>query len=496
MSIYLGIDFGTSTNYITRWNEEDGTIKAVPNMDPSIYTGDEVFPNVIYYQNNGKNIVGKSAIKFSSIDPRNGVNGVKRKLVENNWEYIIPALSMKYTPVEVATDIFKYIKKRVSENNGGADIAGVVISVPYAYGNKERLKIQKSAERAGLNVIDLIEEPVAAAISYGIFQKNSTMGHSEKIMVFDFGGGTLDITVFSYSKTSDGKVSIEVLNTEGIKNFGGQVIDEILLAKITEKAGINISEIKDIEQRLKFQNEMLLKIVELKEEYQYWEEDEEYDIDEIINGIKVSVSISAEELENWIRGAGILEKIRFAVDDALIDSGEKGLEKEDIDRVLLVGGSSNLKIVKKELENFFGKEPEVCENVDINKMVGYGAGVYCGMKIKNENKISIKQKLSYSIGVRVGAKFDKLIAKNEPYGTYSKPRKYFLLESKDNRDIEVYQGNSTDIKKCFLIGKIPISDLPIGESQNIEIELGTNTAGMVTYKVYNSDGNYIEGKIE
>ena len=159
MAIYLGIDFGTSTNYVTRWNESDGSVKAVPNLDPTIYTGDEVFPNAIYYCQNGDKLVGKAAVRRASIDPRNGVIGVKRRLVEDNWEYTIPALSTKYSPVDVATDIFTYIKEKVSANNGGADIDGVVISVPYAYGNKERLKIRRSAERAGLNVLDLIEEP-------------------------------------------------------------------------------------------------------------------------------------------------------------------------------------------------------------------------------------------------------------------------------------------------------------------------------------------------
>ena len=495
MSIYLGIDFGTSTNYVTRWYE-DGSVKAVPNMDPSLYTGDEVFPNVIYYQNSGNSIIGKSAAKFLAIDPRNGVAGVKRRLVEDNWEYTIPAISAKSSPVDVATDIFSYIKKRVSENNGGAGIDGVVISVPYAYGNKERLKIQKAAERAGLNVLDLIEEPVAAAISYGVFQKQSTMGHSENIMVFDFGGGTLDITVFSYSKTPEGKVTIEVLNTEGLRDFGGQLIDELLMTKITEKAQVNISEIKDEEQRLKFQSEMLAKVVEIKEAYQYWEEDEEEDIDDIISGIRVLTSVSTEELEGWIRGAGIIEKIRFAVEDALIDSGDSGLDKEDIDRVLLVGGSSNLKIVKRELEELFGKEPEECDTVEINKMVGHGAGVYCGMKVKNNSEISIVQKLSYSIGVRVGAKFDKLIEKNETYGTFSKPRKYALADNKNHRDIEVYQGNSTDIKKCFLIGKIPVSDLSLDAGQEIEIELGTDKSGMVAYKVFVAGRIVTEGQIE
>ena len=366
--------------------------------------------------------------------------------------------------------------------------------MPYAYGNKERLKIRRAAERAGLKVIDLIEEPVAAAISYGIFQKASTMGHSEKIMVFDFGGGTLDITIFSYEKSSDGRVVIEVLNTEGIRDFGGQVIDGILLSKVASKAGINISEINDTEQRLKFQSDMSTRIVQMKEESLYWEEDEEEDIDDNISGIHVETTVSGNEIENWLRGERVLEKIRDSVNVALCNCGDKGLEPEDIDRVLLVGGSSNLLMVRRTLESIFGKEPEECSKIEINKMVGYGAGVYCGMKVRDKNNIKIIQKLSYSIGVGLGANFDKLVEKNERYGKFSKPRTYALAENKDNRDIEVYQGNSRELKKCFYIGKIPVSHLVLNDKK-IEISLGTTDSGMVAYKVY-SNGECYEGVLE
>ncbi len=495
MSLYLGIDFGTSTNYVTRWNEADNSVKGVPNLDPTIYNGDEVFPNVIYYGQNGEQIVGNAAIKRASIDPGNGVIGVKRKLLEDNWEYYIPSLSIKYTPVDVSTDIFKYIKDKVSSNNGGAPIDGAVISVPYAYGNKERLKIRRAAERAGINVIDLIEEPVAAAISYGIFQKTSTMGHSEKIMVFDFGGGTLDITIFSYEKTPEGQVTIEVLNTEGLRDFGGQVIDDILFSKISAKAGVNASEISDQDQRIKYQSEMTSRIIQIKEESQYWEDDEEEDLDDNLSGIHVRTTVSGEEIGKWLRGERVLEKIRDSVNDALWNCGDKGLEPEDIDQVLLVGGSSNLNLVKKALRDIFGRDPQECDAIEMNKMVGYGAGVYCGLKAQNRNSIRIIQKLSYSIGVRLGANFDKLIEKNERYGKFSKPRRYSLSENKDNRDIEVYQGNSRDITKCFLVGKIPVSHLVLDDNKNIEIALGTTDTGMVAYKIY-INGECIDGVLE
>ncbi len=233
----------------------------------------------------------------------------------------------------------------------------------------------------------------------------------------------------------------------------------------------------------------------MKEDSLYWDEDEAEDLDENISGIRVETTVSGEEIETWLRGERVLEKIRDSVDDALCNCGDKGLDPEDIDRVLLVGGSSNMLMVKKTLETIFGKEPEECNSIEINKMVGYGAGIYCGMKARNRNNIKIVQKLSYAIGVRVGANFDKLIEKNERYGTFSKPRGYAFRESKENRDIEIYQGNSKDITKCFLIGKIPVSHLVLGENKNIEIALGTTESGMVAYKVYSNEGCY-DGVLE
>ena len=240
---------------------------------------------------------------------------------------------------------------------------------------------------------------------------------------------------------------------------------------------------------------MNARVVQMKEESLYWDEDDEEDVDDNISGIRVATTVSGEEIENWLRGERVLEKLRDSVNDALWNCGDKGLEPEDIDRVLLVGGSSNLQMVRRTLESIFGREPEECDGIEINKMVGYGAGVYCGMKAQNRNNIRIVQKLSYSVGVRVGAKFDKLIEKNERYGSFSKPRTYALAENKDNRDIEVYQGNSQDIKKCFYIGKIPVSHLVLNDNKSIKIALGTDESGMVAFKIY-SNGECYEGKLD
>lgn len=496
MSIYLGIDFGTSTNYITRWNEQSGEVKSVPNIDKRMYGKGDVFPNAIYYQQSGNQIIGKAALDLISVDPHNGVFGVKKKLVEENYIYHIASQSKNLMPVEIATNIFSSIKEIIQENNGGSPIDGAVISVPYSYGHRERMRIRYAAERAGIPVIDLIEEPVAAAISYGIFQYSSSMGHSKNIMVFDFGGGTLDITVFHYEKSRDGNVVIEVLNTEGIKNFGGQMIDDNLTNRLAEKAGIVFTDIADEKLRRNLQTEIRIKAIEMKEEHQYWVEEGGYFLDDIIQGWPISIEVSETEFENWVRADNLLGKIRESIEDALFDSGDKGLDYEDIDKVVLVGGSSNLQVVKDEIKKIFGKDPEVCDSIDIDKLVGYGAGLYCGIKASNNNNYKIIQKSSYAIGVKVGTKFVKFIEKNQVYGKVSDIQYMHLSDGRELRSIEIYQGNSQDITKCFLIGKIPLDSIGKSNTDKIGIRLGTDEYGMVQYQLYIGEELIKKGTLE
>ncbi len=491
MSIYLGIDFGTSTNFITKWDENTDSVRPVPNLDPAVINGNEVFSNVIYYQPDGGYVVGEAAARRMLIDNENGVIGIKRKLLEPNWKRRLTNHGIEKNAIDISTDIFTYIRTTIEENSGGNAISGVVISVPYSYGHKERLAIKRSAECAGLPVIDLVEEPVAAAISYGLFEKKPTMGKSEKIFVFDFGGGTLDITVFEYYQDSYGNVEIEVLNTEGVKNFGGLIVDEIIASKIAKKANINYEEIEDSAKRLAVQAQMKEISKALKEDYKHWEEDEEYDIIERIQGIQVDIMVTYEELENWIRSSGFMDQINVAINNALFDCE---IEPDEVDKVILVGGSSSLPIVKKKLKEVFHKEPQECG--EINKMVGTGAGIFCGLRVKNDATFTVIQKLSYSIGVKVGTKFSALIEKNERYGKFSEIKEYCLTSNGAKRDIEVYQGNSLDITKCFLIGKIPITQLDLSEINKIGIRLGTDEKGMVRYQVYDGTITLLEGEVE
>ena len=187
MSLYLGIDFGTSTNYITRWDEEKK--KAVPIVGLSGYgSSKNNFPNVIYYQRSGIPIIGEPAFEKLKSDPSNAVYAVKRRIGEDKWTCHIENINKDLTAYEVTRDIFSKIREEIQKQFGGQYIDGAVISVPYSYQHKERSVIEGAAKAAGIRVVGLIEEPIAAALSYGMFNTEIEVGTREKVLIFDLGG--------------------------------------------------------------------------------------------------------------------------------------------------------------------------------------------------------------------------------------------------------------------------------------------------------------------
>ena len=232
MGLFLGIDFGTSTNVVTRWDTAKKSALPIPLGS---FGAGEVFPNVIYYEKtkNGINtIVGDDAVQKGKPDPDNAVFAIKRSLENSNFRKYIENLGRNVSNEEVAADIFSWIKKNVEKAFGGENVEGVVISVPFAFQNPERRRIEQAARRAGLQVFGLIEEPVAAALSFGIMEKTES-GKAEKILVFDLGGGTFDVTIFDFQKHSKDKFYIRVLTTNGDKNLGGIDIDDMIVKKIS-----------------------------------------------------------------------------------------------------------------------------------------------------------------------------------------------------------------------------------------------------------------------
>lgn len=491
MSLYFGIDFGTSTNFITKWNESTEKVEPVANLG-NYNSGKDTFANVIYYPATGHPIIGDAALKQYNDDPDNGVYAIKRHIGEEAWSCKIPHLGKSLTAEEVVRDIFHCIKEKLMSQNAGNHIDGVVISVPYAFQSRERNIIKNAAEKAGFHVRGLIEEPVAAALSFGIFDSSVEIGMKEKVLIFDLGGGTFDITIFEFEREQE-NFKIEVLNTDGEKALGGNDVDELL-----KKYFVNdILKVPVEERNPKAESKFLRQARRSKEELSYEDETDVFEVYDTAskstydnNGIELDYPLKRKEFEDLLDP--FLSKIRNCLEDAIYDAD---LEPADIDKIVLVGGSSNIPAIQRDLKKFFGKEPLSTGRSD--ELVGRGAGIYCGVLLGQLGiKLKIVPKTSYAIGIREGTKFKKVLPKNSKYEQFSEIE-YCTIEGNKNHEaeVEIYQGNSSDITKCCKAGKI-IIDISAFPKNRVGICLGTDQSGNICYRLHINEHEVVaQGKI-
>ncbi|WP_462409381.1 Hsp70 family protein [Neobacillus sp. Marseille-QA0830] len=467
MSIYLGIDFGTSTLCVTRWKENNNQVEMVPPLVGTGYGKAGPIENVIFYDSDEEHLIGAPAIKKMELDPHQFVSAIKREIEGNGWQRTI--FDQQKTAVDVAADIFSYIRERVENMYGGNEIDGVVVSVPFAFGHRERQKIKQAAQIAKLPVLALIEEPVAAALSCGIFE-NKEIQDREKVLVFDFGGGTLDITIFEKKVELDGKICIEVITTDGHKELGGKDIDQRIIDKLISILKIDLStkpadkRMDNFRNKISHEAEELKKALTYEDEYPLFFEDEWGEVyDEIIE---------RDSFDEWIQ-PDLLVKIKEKLEDTLDDID---LEKEDIPHIVLVGGSSRIIAVQELISDFFDKRPIVPRNME--ELVGLGAAMYCGMLVSGESPFKVIQKVSHSTGINQGGRMKTILPRNTTYGKWSEE-----LYSINKPSVAVYQGNSSLLKNCSQIGVVDVTSY-IPDVSDVKLQLGTNETGAILFRLY------------
>lgn len=480
MSLYLGIDFGTSTNLVIQWDNE----KKLPKQTNGLgsYGKSGVFPNVIYYEPNGGNpIVGELAIDKAKSDPYNYVDGIKRHIGEKNFRQDIPNLGKKLTSEDIAKDIFTWIKNKIEDSKGGEKIDGVVISVPFAFQHMEKERIKNAAINAGLNVIGLIEEPVAAALTYGLHTNVSKT--KETILVFDLGGGTLDITIFDFIKKAEDRFAVYVVGTAGDKKLGGRDVDELIFNKL----------VHILKQKYPDFEENRIDLLDIAKQAQDIKLDLSYDNDCVFtfesykkDNCKLDEDIGTELLNDTLSKNGFLDKIKNILDDLIFEMEDNDVKfcKENIDKILLVGGSSNLEAVQDLLTDYFGKKPQKLNGVEMDELVGIGAAIYCGILLDNKIKYTVRSCVSHSIGIKKNGKFIPMLQRNTKYEEESTKEQISLK----NFELDIYQY----IGKPMSIGKVYIDQNKLNDISNVFLSLTTDKSGLVQYILYDKDNNLIE----
>jgi len=456
MNPVLGIDLGTTCCCVYKWSGSDVEIF----LDKA---GNPTTPSLVYFGEK-ETVVGGVAKRKGGMDPDYFVSKIKREM--GNRDFQLEIRGKSYKPEDISAIILKRLVDNICDKYpeaSGFKIGGAVITVPYYFKTPERNATLEAGQKAGINVMGLINEPTAAALylGWGDFLKKD-QSERKTMLVFDLGGGTFDITLFSLHSTSD-KIVFQVLGTGGDARLGGVDFDEAFENYVLKKTGISLDGLEE-KERLRAHT-LLNEAVRVSKEELAEMHSSFLAVPHVIPGQHVELDITREEFDGIIQP--YLDRIRKILDETLSASR---VEPNRIDKVIKIGGSSRICSVDKLIKEATGLEPYDAARVD--HAVAQGAALYAAImdgRIDFEKEIEIKQIASHSLGVRAGdAIFWKLIEEgaaipcevSQTFGT-----------TEDNAtalDIDVYQGRGTTVDEDGVtkIGHIPVTGLvPLPEAQ-------------------------------
>ena len=371
MSKIIGIDLGSTESCVAV--VENGTPTVIVNSE-----GKRTTPSVIFYDNNGERVVGDVAKRKALTNPKNTVDLIKRfmcnsyketKSYHNKQSYVIKEgpndtirvviNDKEYTPQEISAATLQKMKK-TAEDYLGEEVTEAVITVPAYFDDRARTATKEAGEIAGLTVKRIINEPTAAALAFGIDKLNKNM----KLLVYDFGGSTLDISIL---ELGDGV--FEVLSTKGDMFLGGNDVDNLIVDWLVNEGktqcGTDLSKDTMAQQRLRDAAEKAK--IELSNATQT-----EINLPYItaVDGVPQHLvcTLNRANFNNMI--SGLIDRTMNIAKDAL---SAANLSTSDIDEILLVGGSTRIPLVKDTLAEYFGKEPNKSVNPD--EAVALGAAI-------------------------------------------------------------------------------------------------------------------------
>ena len=477
----LGIDLGTTNSIISYWD----IINEKPEpIDISNGFGKIPMPSVVQYRadedGGGEWVIGEEAFRSMKIYPETTIRSIKRKIGTNEK---IKLDGKEYLPEEISAKILTELVEHCKSLNPKAEIAGLVVSVPYDFDDSAKKATMKACEIAGLSekLICLIEEPKAAALAYNFRHQ---LKQDEKIMVFDFGGGTLDITLFNVLEKDDKHIKLQVISEGGKAYHGGDNVDEYILNKcygyIEEKAGqkredLSAENVVELVCRARESKERLSGVKAFRVPFTFC-------IPPFVE------QITRDDLENLINP--FIEETRKLVLKALREVYTGALLPDDIDRVLLEGGSSQMPWVKDMLIGIFNNESKIYTSERPALDISLGATYYAAMKMGllsspdiESEKLSIEFEVTvpHDIGLEIennGVKsFYTMIRRGTPY-TLAKKEQIFTLSGEKEEDMTSFNlkimeriNKEDTIEKCKLIGEVLIKDLPVRPSGKTRLNI-------------------------
>ncbi len=456
MSRVIGIDLGTTNSVVAVM--EGGKPAVIPNQE-----GNRTTASVVGFTSGGERLVGQVAKRQAVTNPENTVFSVKRfmgrrydevleeiktvpyKVVKGENDIArIEVLGKVYSPPEISAMILQKLKAAAEDHLGGK-VEQAVITVPAYFNDAQRKATKDAGQIAGLEVMRLVNEPTAAALAYGLEKKED-----ETIAVFDFGGGTFDISILDV-----GNGVVEVKSTNGDTHLGGDDIDQLIINWLVDEfkkdQGVDLSQDRMALQRLKEAAEKakmeLSATMETDINLPFITAD--------ASGPKhLNVKLSRSKFEQMIEPLveRTLEPCRHALKDA-------GLEAKDVDEVILVGGSTRIPMVQKAVTDFFGKEPH--KGVNPDEVVAIGAAVQAGVLAGEVKDVLLLDVTPLSLGVEtLGGVTDVVIPRNTTIPT-RKSKVYSTADDNQNQvEIHVLQGERTMAPDNRTLGRFHLIGIP------------------------------------